>query len=361
MEGLITPDIVHFMSDGLELDPLQYTTLLKDLVESSTISLDKLEDAYCRGGAVAMLECQMSKALGKEAAIYLPTGTLANHLALRQLTSRGKRVIVQHESHLYNDSGDCTQLSGLTLIPQAKREATFRLQDVVSEWERADKGKVAVGVGAISIESPLRRLDGRVFDFEEMRAISTWARTQHVGMHLDGARLFLAPVYTGISVKEYAGLFDTVYVSLYKYFNAHAGAILAGPGSLIENLYHQRRMFGGSPYQSWTNALIALHYMDGFAQRFDEAAQRMGILLKRLSEHPHCLLLPTSGSTNVAILWLKGTSAVVLRERLYKSRIAIPEPLDTTNDSAIYKLVTNESLLRKPIDWVVDQFIAALK
>src|SRR5205085_3654690 len=88
----------------------------------------------------------------------------------------------------------------------------------------------------------------------------------------DAARLFLASADTGITPASYAATFDTVYVSLYKYFNAAAGAVLAGPRELIENLYHQRRMFGGSLRQAWPYAAVALHYLDGFGVRFERAA-----------------------------------------------------------------------------------------
>src|SRR5215471_10591890 len=101
-----------------------------------------------------------------------------------------------------------------------------------------------------------------------MEKIVAWARAHHVGLHLDGARIFLESAYTGRPVKEYAALFDTVYVSMYKYFNAAAGAILAGPKALLADLYHTRRMFGGGLPHVWPYTAVALHYVDGFEQRF---------------------------------------------------------------------------------------------
>ena len=168
-------------------------------------------------------------------AVYLPTGTLANHLALRRLARDGRRVLVQQESHVYNDEGDCAQqLSGLTLVPLAPGRATFTLADVEAELRRVETGRVHTAVGAISIELPVRRIMGEVFDFAEMQKITAFARERRIGLHLDGARLFLASAYTGISPATCAALFDTVYVSLYKYFNAASGAILAGPRHLLE-------------------------------------------------------------------------------------------------------------------------------
>ena len=177
----------------------------------------------------------MAALLGKEMALFLPSGTLANHLALRLLATRGRRVLVQRESHIYNDTGDCAQeLSGLTLIPLAPQRATFTLAEVEAEIARLPEARVSTPIGAISIESPVRRLQGEVFDFAEMQRIAAFARERRIGLHLDGARIFLASAYTGITPASYAALFDTVYVSLYKYFNAAAGAVLAGPRELID-------------------------------------------------------------------------------------------------------------------------------
>jgi threonine aldolase len=160
------------------------------------------------------------------------------------------------------------ELSGLTLIPLAPGCSTFELSEVAVEVARAEEGRVATPVG---IESPVRRVVGEVFNFTEMQAIAAFARKRGIGLHLDGARLFLAPPYTGIAPQTYAALFDTVYVSLYKYFNAAGGAVLAGPRHLLDNLYHQRRMFGGGLRQAWPYAAVALHYLDGFCERFRRA------------------------------------------------------------------------------------------
>src|SRR5437868_12993169 len=148
---------VHFRSDGLALPPAEYARLLVQLAEKRGIAGDE----FSREGAVAELEERMAALLGKEMALFLPSGTLANHLALRLLATGGRRVLVQRESHIYNDSGDCTQeLSGLTLIPLSPGRATFDLTEVSAEVERAEEGRVSTPVGVISIESPVRRLAG---------------------------------------------------------------------------------------------------------------------------------------------------------------------------------------------------------
>ena len=94
---------IHFRSDGLSLSTVEYARLLTRLSENDGIAVDE----FSRDGVVARLDERVAAMLGKETAVFLPSGTLANHLALRLLAQHGRRVIVQQESHIYNDSGDC--------------------------------------------------------------------------------------------------------------------------------------------------------------------------------------------------------------------------------------------------------------
>src|SRR6266853_5563240 len=164
--------LVQFRSDGLGLSPAAYARLLAEIAETRGIA----EDDYSRGGVVAELETRIAALLGKEAAIFLPTGTLANHLAVRLLARNGRRVLVQRESHLYNDEGDCAQqLSGLTLVPLAPGRASFTFDEAMAEIAGPPEARVAIPVGAISIETPVRRAAGEAFDFAEMRRICGYA------------------------------------------------------------------------------------------------------------------------------------------------------------------------------------------
>src|SRR5207247_7306103 len=167
-------------TDGLALSPASYAGLLARLAETGGIA----PDDYSRGGAVGELEGRMAALLGKEAAVFMPSGTLANHLALRLLARNGSRVLVQRESHLYNDEGDCAQqLSGLTLVPLAACRATFTLAEAAAEIAGPPEARVRVPVGAISIETPVRRVAGEAFDLAEMRRIAAFARERGIGLH----------------------------------------------------------------------------------------------------------------------------------------------------------------------------------
>ena len=215
----------------------------------------------------------------------MPTGTLANHLAIRNQSGRGQRAIVQEQSHIYHDIGDCVQqLSGVNLIPLAYERPYFTLEEVRAAVETAVGGRVLTPVGALVIESPVRRQHGQIMPFDVMKQITEYCSQNDIRTHLDGARLFMMSAATGISPAEYSSLFDTVYVSLYKYFGAPFGAILAGTEEFCRDLYHDRRMFGGGLSSASLAAALALEGMEGFEERFAEAMSKAEALFVELNQ-----------------------------------------------------------------------------
>lgn len=284
IDGAVSGDFsVTFRLDEPEYSPAQVASRLTALASKGDIA----KDSYSLGGEVSRLEEEMAAILGKERAVFMPTGTLANHLAIRLLARRGRRVLVQERSHLYQDVGDApVTLSGLSLIPLAEGRACYSLEEAQKAFSDAEGTRVRTAIGALSIESPIRRLHGEAVDFRLMQALSSWARDKGIGTHLDGARLFIASRYAGIPMREYAreyaALFDTVYISLYKYFGAPSGAILAGPGALLEGLYHERRMFGGGLNQAWIFAALArdglIHFESGFGEAVEISEEFIRIL-----------------------------------------------------------------------------------
>lgn len=339
---------VYAFGDGIPHTPAEYSRLLATLTERGDVA----SDDYSRAGVVEKLEAKMAAVLGKESAVWLPTGTLANHLAVRLLSDSKRRVLVQAESHLYNDCGDCAQtLSGLTLIPLAPGKATFTADELEQAASNAITGRVVTPVGALQIETPVRRRRGERFDFSEMKKISALARGRGIGLHLDGARLFLESAYTGRPVREYAALFDTVYISLYKYFNAASGAVLAGPKALLADLYHTRRMFGGGLHQVWPFAAVALHYMDGFEKRYQIAVETSERVIASLSTDSNFGIERIAHGTNIFRLRVFGVNAPVYQGRLEAAGIGTPPPFDEW-----FTLQLNETWSRVTADEIAGRF-----
>jgi len=345
--------VVHTSGDGIGLTPREYAALLSRLCEGREVG----EDNYLLGGEVAAFERHWATLLGKETAVFMPSGTLANQLALRALAGSKRRVIVPEMSHIYNDTGDaCQTLSGLTLMPLAPGRATFTRKDVDAVLTRTAGGRVATEVGAIVIESPIRRLSGQMFDWDEARRISALARERGIGMHLDGARLFIASAYTGITPADYAAPFDTVYVSLWKYFNGGIGAILAGPKRLLDDMFHVRRMFGGNLAVGWNAALVARHFMDGFEGRLKSAVQTSETLYAALAAHPRLAIERIPNGTNLTRLTFKGVSAADVARKLGERGITMSAPAGP----ATITLAVNETWTRMPAADLIAAFERAL-
>jgi threonine aldolase len=320
----IEPDkVVHTSGDGIGITPREYASLLNRLCQGRDVA----DDNYLLGGEVEAFERHWATLLGKETAVFMPSGTLANQLALRVLAGSKRRVIVPEVSHIYNDTGDaCQTLSGLTLMPLAPGRATFTRADVEAVVTRTAGGRVATDVGAIVIESPIRRLAGQMFDWEEAKRIAVLARDKGIAMHLDGARLFIASAYTGISPAEYAAQFDTVYISLWKYFNCGIGAILAGPKRVLDGMFHVRRMFGGNLAAGWNAALVARHFMDGFDDRLKSAVKISETFYAAMSKHPRIAIERVPNGTNLTRVTFKGVNVADVAKRLADRGVAMSGP-----------------------------------
>jgi threonine aldolase len=217
---------------------------------------------------------------------------------------------------------------------------------------------VAASVGAISIESPVRRRHGELFDRAQMLRICSEARKRGIGTHLDGARLFIASAYTGISPAEYAAPFDSVYVSLWKCFNSLNGAILAGPASMLDEMYHVRRMFGGALFNAWPFTVLARHYAEGFVQRLTSAIAVSEDFVRRMARGPMRVERVPNGS-NIFRLIVSGADGPALRQRLVALDITLPQPAQR-DDAWVFGVHVNETWSRTTGAALAEKFERAL-
>ena len=358
----LIPDVVPsntviFRGDGEPKRPLMMLQKLAEFDQKFTLK----EDAYSLGGTVEQLEKKCAEMLGKEAAIFMPTGTLANHLAIRKLCGVKPRAIVQEQSHLYNDSGDCvTRLSNINLIPLAKGDPYFTLEALKTAVAQAESGRVINPVGAVMVESPVRRQSGKIMPFDEMKAVTDYCRDRQIGSHLDGARLYMMSGATGIPPTDYAALFDTVYVSLYKYFGAPFGAILAGTAELMDGLYHDRRMFGGGLASANFAAALALQGIDGFEERFNRAMTRARTLFDKINALESITVEPFEHGSNIFPLKLGAdVDSTRFVKTLEEHSVSVSPP--EGNHAGRILLTVNPTLLREDIQNLFCAFERAIK
>jgi threonine aldolase len=316
-------------------------------------------DSFARGGTVERLEQRFAELLGKEAAVFMPTGTLANHLAIRRLCGVKPRAVVPGQSHLYNDTGDCVpRLSGINLIPLAPGRPYFTLAELHEALQQSVTGRVRSPVGAVLIESPMRRQHGQIMPYEAMVEVTRYCQEQGIATHLDGARLYMMSAATGISPQQYACHFDTVYVSLYKYFGAPFGAILAGPGACLNDLYHERRMFGGGLAAASLAAALALQGLEGFAARFGAAMAKAADLIARLNEREGIRVGRFPHGSNIFPVELDPRVDVeTFLAALHRSWVFLFP--DEGNAGQIH-LTVNTTILRQPNEAILTAFERAL-
>ncbi len=318
-----------------------------------------LPDDFSRGGTVAHLEQRFAAMLGKEAAVFLPTGTLANHLAIRRLCAGKPRAVLQEQSHLYQDTGDCVpQLSGINLIPLACHRPFFTLDELQEALHLAVSGRVLNPVGAVMLETPVRRQHGQIVPYPTLVAITDFCRSQGIPTHLDGARLYMMSAATGISPQQYAVHFDTVYVSLYKYFGAPFGAILAGAETYLHDLYHERRMFGGGLPSASLAAALALQGAETFVERFDKAMRQGLALIEQLTTLPGIRVERFSHGSNIFPLVLASDIAIAPFLDTLRQQQVLLYPGEGS-DSRLY-LTVNTTILRQSNATLMAAFASAL-
>lgn len=317
-------------------------------------------DRYGTGGAVEELEKKMVALTGKEKAIFMPTGTMANQLAIATLSGENTKIFVQDNSHVYRDEADAAQsVHNKRLMPLAMDKTYFTAEELKAAIDNLPNAEVfKSGVGCVSIENPVRRMDERIVPIGEIKKISAYCKANNIKMHLDGARLFMASAWSGVSIKKYASYFDTVYISLYKYLGANAGAVLCGEKAVIDKMPHLIKIHGGAMYQNWTNAAMASHRMDGFEDRLKEAIKRAGKIFEGLNKLPGVKAAALDGGSNMHRLKLPaGLNVQVLREELAKNFTRIPRP----NENGELMISVNETLLYQEPEVIVASFKTALE
>jgi threonine aldolase len=305
-------------------------------------------ESYLAGGAVAHLEARFASLLGKEACAFFPTGTMANHVAIRLLCGESRRAVCQYDSHVFRDESDTVQrLSGVNLIGVSPGKAPTST-DIADALALARAGPYPVETGAIALESPVRRLKGAMIPREAIGAISAVSAGQGIPMHLDAARLLLAP--PSLDIPSYVAPFRTVYVSLYKYLGAPFGAILAGPQDLISKARDLRHVFGGTIYQGWAPAVLALHELETFSQDMARAHAVGDALLAALIARGAGLRGPPNPS-NIHLLEMPQDVA----DRAFERARASGVRLARWSDGAV-QISVNRTILRRPLSEYLELF-----
>jgi threonine aldolase len=262
------------------------------------IPQDAAIDEYGQGGVVAELEAEVAGILGKPAAAFLPSGTMAQQIALRiHADRRGRRTVLFHpECHLDTHEGHgYERLHGLQGRAVGESSRLVTLDDLRS---------VAEPVAALLLELPQRDLGGQLPAWEDLVAQVEWARRRGAAVHMDGARLWGCECFYGRSLQEISEPFDTVYVSFYKQLGALAGSALAGPVDLVDEVREWRRRHGGTLNGLWPLAASGLNGLRTRFPRIPDYRDRALGIAAALRDLPGVDVLPDPPHTTMMHLLL---------------------------------------------------------
>ena len=304
------------------------------------------DDVYGEVPTVNALQEKVAKVLGKEASIYVASGTMANQLAIKSHTQPGDELIMEATSHPYNfEGGGIAAISGVQayclqgirgILEASQIESAVRPQDHHYPLTRL-----------ICIENTHNRGGGSIYPLKKMEEIYRFAKSKGLLVHLDGARLWNASVATGIKPHEYAEHADSVSVCISKGLGAPVGSLVAGTKAFIDRVHRFRKMVGGGMRQAGILAAAGIYALDHHFDRLKEDHENAKRLALGLREIKGISINPDHVETNILIFGVAqtGMPSIELRDAMKKEGVL----MNALGGQQI-RLVTHLDVTREDID-----------
>jgi threonine aldolase len=270
------------------------------------------DDVFGEDPTVRQLESRTAEMLGKEAALFVPSGTMGNQLGVRVHCQAGDEFLCESNCHiLFYEQGAYAQLFGIAAQPVDGDHGVLHVEQLVNRIRPANNDHF-VRTRLICLENTHNRGAGRVQPYDSVVEICGWAADNGLARHLDGARLFNAVVATGISAADWASHFDTISICFSKGLGAPVGSALVGPADKIRQARRHRKALGGGMRQAGIIAAGALYALEHNIDRLAEDHQHARIIADAVRNSPGLKLDPESVDTNIVIFELDpelGTAA----------------------------------------------------
>jgi threonine aldolase len=333
---------------------------VREMLEEAAASPYALikQDGYGKGGFVSELEADVAALLGKEAAAFMPSGTMAQPIALRIWADHGgsKRVAFHPTCHLeIHEQMGYRELHGLQAELLGEADRLFTLDDL---------SRVADPVSTLLIELPQREIGGQLPSWSALVAICDHARERGMRLHLDGARLWECRPFYDREYAEIAGLFDSVYVSFYKILGGLPGAILAGPADFIAEARIWQRRQGGNLQQQSPSAITARLGMDRELPRIAEYVAKAREIAQALRDLEGVRLIPEVPQVNMFHLVLAG-DAEALVDAAYavarEERCLLFPGLRTADEGARTEVTIGSAACEIPTERIRELFAKVLE
>jgi threonine aldolase len=261
-----------------------------------------------------LLEERVASLLGHEAAVFLPSGTMCNEIALRlHVRPGGDELILDRTAHpVTAEAGGPAQLAGAMVRTLDGEGGIFTVEQLESALHPAGD-RYSPRSRVVSIEQTTNLGGGRVWPLESINEVLALAREHGLRAHLDGARLLNAVVSSGVAASDYARGFDTAWIDFTKGLGAPVGAVLAASSELIEEAWRWKQMLGGALRQSGIVAAGCLYALEHNVERLAEDHENAKALAMGLSQLPGVRIDPASVDTNIVIFAVDDAAALVSR------------------------------------------------
>jgi threonine aldolase len=283
-------------------------------MRAAMATADVGDDVWGDDPTAAALEARAAELLGKDAALFVPSGTMANQIALLLHCRPGDEVIVGRGAHtrLY-ESGAGAAWAGVQFAEVGGADGTFTAADVDAAALPADRNLPRTHL--VSVENTHNRGGGRVWPRAQVDAVAAYARSHGLALHLDGARIWNAAVATGMPERELAAPFDTVSACFSKGLGAPVGSVIAGGRDDMERARRFRKMLGGGMRQVGVLCAAALHALDHHRARLAEDHHNARRLAAGLASIPGVRVDADTIETNIVIFEIAGMTAAELARR----------------------------------------------
>jgi threonine aldolase len=280
------------------------------------------DDVFGDDPTVQRLEETVAGQLGMEAALFMPSGTMANQVAVRLHTEPGDEILLEGQSHIYwYEAGAISALSGV--IPRCLhgRHGIFTAEDVEMALRPADVHFAPTKL--LCVENTHNRGGGSIWSLHEVALVASMARQHQLRLHLDGARLWNAAIAAGVRERDYASHFDTVSVCFSKGLGAPVGSALCGSRDMIKRARRFRKQFGGGMRQSGILAAAALYALENHRDRLSEDHANARLLAKKLSDIPGIEVGSRRIETNMVFFKTTTMSAAEFMNGLQKEGVRV--------------------------------------
>lgn len=307
------------------------------------------DDVYAEDPTVVALEERTAKLFSKEAALFCPSGTMTNQIAIKCHTQPGDELIAESSSHIYHYEG-----GGIAF------NSSVQARLVEGDRGRLNAAQIEACVNAsydwlartslVSLENTVNKAGGSYYDLAGIRQIKALCEAKQLPLHLDGARLFNAIVEAGYSAQEIGQPFDSISVCLSKGLGAPVGSLLLGTQAFIKKARRVRKVMGGGMRQAGFLAAAGLYALDHHVERLKEDHERARQMGAALAAMPYVKeVLPVD--TNIVIFHLRELTAAEFEEKLKPYSIKV-----SAFGKQTVRLVTHLDFTDEMLDYTIDVF-----